>query len=124
MSKKEKGMEELYDSVIAANEGATKAKIKSLFVWYDLFGFALTFQLLFIFAYVMGLDNAYTATIFSVEAIVAIESLLKKILEKDATSYSRLKKQLSLIQLWTVPLILLGVLSTFAIFVATFGYIF
>ena len=123
-SKKEVGTEQIYEKVISVNEGTTKDNIKSLFIWYDLFGFSLTFQLLFVFAYLMNLSNAYTATIFSVEAIIVVEEVIKNILAKDAKSFERLKKQLGLVKLWTVPLVFLGVLSTFSIFVATFGYIF
>jgi hypothetical protein len=116
-----KKVKEMYSNVIASNEGVTEKNVRSLFIWYDLFSYALSFQLIFIFAYSTNLN--YATTMFSVIFIIMMDVLLKNVLDKDSKSYQRLANQLSLVKLWTIPLLILGILTTVALLVVTFGLI-
>jgi hypothetical protein len=116
-----KKVKEMYSNVIASNEGVTEKNVRSLFIWYDLFSYALSFQLIFIFAYSTNLN--YATTMFSVIFIIMMDVLLKNVLDKDSKSYQRLANQLALVKLWTIPLLILGILTTVALLVVTFGLI-
>ena len=49
---------DLYETVAAANNGVTRNDVRNLFIWYDLLSYALPFQLIFIFIYLVG-SNYY-----------------------------------------------------------------
>lgn len=113
-----KKVQDMYSSVVAANDGITKKDVKNLFIWYDLFSYALSFQLIFIFAYSINVN--YATTMLSALFILIMDTVLKNILEKDGTSYKRLANKVSLVKLWTIPLLILGIVTTASIIAVTF----
>ena len=116
-----KKVRDLYSSVVAGNEGITERNVKNLFIWYDLFSYALSFQLIFIFAYSINMN--YATTMLSAIFILIMDTVLKNVLEKDVKSYKRLVERMYLVKLWTVPLLILGVITTASIIIVTFGLI-
>ena len=116
-----KKVSNLYSSVVAGNEGITERNVKNLFIWYDLFSYALSFQLIFIFAYSINMN--YATTMLSAIFILIMDTVLKNVLEKDVKSYKRLAERMPLVKLWTVPLLILGVITTASIIIVTFGLI-
>lgn len=116
-----KKVRDIYSSVVAGNEGITERNVKNLFIWYDLFSYALSFQLIFIFAYSINMN--YATTMLSAIFILIMDTILKNVLEKDVKSYKRLAERMYLVKLWTVPLLILGVITTASIIIVTFGLI-
>jgi len=116
-----KEVKKIYANVVAANNGITEKNVRSLFIWYDLFSYALSFQLIFLFAYSNNIG--YSLTMLSALFILIINSKLKNFLEKDAKSYKKFAKKMSLIKLCTIPLLIVGVSSTIGIVMVTFGLI-
>ena len=92
-----------------------------MFIWYDLFSYALSFQLIFIFAYSANLN--YATTMLSAVFILLMDTVLKNALEKDGNAYKKLSERMSLVKLWTIPLLILGVITTVSIIIVTFGLI-
>lgn len=120
--KKEKSSKEFYDSVAMANEGVTAKDVKQLFIWYDLLSYALPFQIIFIMIYAIGIGPRYYAfTVLSVLGILVIDSTIKNILEKDATKFALFNKYISLVKLWAIPLLIMGICTTGALLYATFS---
>ncbi len=113
-----KKVQDMYSSVVAANDGITKKDVKNLFIWYDLFSYALSFQLIFIFAYSINVN--YATTMLSALFILIMDTVLKNVLEKDGASYKRLANKMSLVKLWTIPLLILGIVTTASIIAVTF----
>lgn len=118
MSKEKK---DFYQEVAEANEGVQVKNVKSIFLWYDLLSFALSFQLIYIIASLLNLN--FAATIFSAVFIVITDTLVKLFLMKDGKNYKKLRSQLALVKLWTIPLIVLGIGVTAALLVVAFGLI-
>ena len=114
-------VQDMYFDVIAKNDGITKKDVKNLFIWYDLFSYALSFQLIFIFAY--SINANYATTMLSALFILIMDTVLKNVLEKDSTSYKRLAERMSLVKLWTIPLLILGIVTTASIIAVTFGLV-
>ena len=52
-----------------------------------------------------------------------MDTVLKNVLEKDSTSYKRLAERMSLVKLWTIPLLILGIVTTASIIAVTFGLV-
>ena len=113
---------DLYDNVVAVNEGITRKDVRNLFVWYDLLSYALPFQLIFIFTYLIG-SNYYPVTMCSVLFIFVMDAVLKNSLEKDGKNFQKFNKYIPLIKLWAIPLIGMGTVTTIALLVTTFGLI-
>lgn len=111
----------IYQEVAAANEGVNEKNVKSLFVWYDLLSFVLSFQLIFILAYSIGIN--FAATMLSAVFIILTDTLLKISLEKDGKNYEKFKSQMALVKLWTVPLLVLGIATSVSLLIVTFGLI-
>lgn len=120
--KKEKSSKEFYDSVAMANEGVTAKDVKQLFIWYDLLSYALPFQIIFIMIYAIGIGPRYYGfTVLSVFGILAIDSTIKNILERDSTKFALFNKYVSLVKLWAIPLLIMGICTTLALLYATFS---
>ena len=105
-----KNVKGLYGLVADANENTTARDVRNIFIWYDLFGFALSFQLLFIFAYLK--NWGYAVTTFSTIFIVLIDTIIKEILAKDVKNYKKLKNELPLVKLWVIPLLAMALVTT------------
>ena len=110
-----------YEEVASNNEGVTAKNIKSMFVWYDLFAFTLSFQLLFIAAYSLGYD--FAVTMISVIFIMITDTLLKTFLAKDNKNYTKFKEEMALVKLWTIPLCVLVTATMVSLIIVTFGLI-
>ena len=110
-----------YQEVADNNEGVDAKNVKSIFLWYDLLSFALTFQLIYILAYSLRIN--FAATIFSTVFIVVTDTLIKLSLMKDSKNYIKFKSQLALVKLWTVPLMFLGIATIIALIIVTFGLV-
>lgn len=122
MSEEEKNNKKNFYQEIADNNNGVEAKnVKSIFIWYDLLSFALSFQLIFIFAYSVGID--FAATMLSALFIIVTDTLLKVFLTKDSKNFEKLNSQMALVKLWTVPLIVLGLATMVSLIVVTFGLI-
>jgi hypothetical protein len=113
---------DFYDGVASANEGISRKDVRSLFIWYDLLGYALPFQLIFILVYALG-SSSYAMTMFSVLFIFIVDSIIKNSLERDAKNFQKFYKYISLVKLWVIPLIIMGSVTTAALIVTTFGLI-
>lgn len=110
----------LYDSVVEANDGITSKDVRNLFIWYDLLSYALPFQLIFIFVYLIG-AKCYPFTMLSVLFIFVMDSILKNSLEKDGKNYQKFSKHIPLVKLWVIPLICMGSVTSIALLITTFG---
>ena len=120
--KKEKSSKKFYDSVAMDNEGVTAKDVKQLFIWYDLLSYVLPFQIIFIMIYAIGIGPKYYGfTVLSVFGILAIDSTIKNILERDATKFALFNKYVSLVKLWAIPLLIMGICTTLALLYATFS---
>ncbi len=108
----------MYEKVMKENKDATKKNIRGIFIWYELLAFLVTFQMIFLLAAFLRFNNTYFATLFAAEAIIVIEEVIRNILLKDASSYSRLRQQLGLIKLWVIPLIVIIFICFFLFVVA------
>ena len=123
MEKKDSEKEmDLYDSVVAANEGITRKDVRNLFIWYDVLSYALPFQLIFIFVYLIG-SNYFAFTMCSVLFIFIMDSILKNSLERDGKNYQKFSKHIPLVKLWVIPLVCMGIVTTIALLITTFGLI-
>lgn len=120
--KSKKTMDKLYEGVIAANTGITKNDIKSIFIWYILFSCTLSFQIIFILIYSLGSRN-YAFTMCSVFFICLMDAIIKNALERDGKNYQIFKKHISLIKLWVIPLVIMGIVTTVILIGTTFGLI-
>ena len=118
MSEKKKSF---YEEIADNNEGVEPKNVRSIFIWYDLLSFALSFQLIFIFTYSVGID--FAATMLSALFIILTDTFLKMFLTKDNKNYEKLKSQMALVKLWTIPLMVLGVATSIALIIVTFGLI-
>ena len=110
-----------YQEIAEKNEGIEPSSVRSLFIWFDLFSFALSFQLLYIAAYSLGMS--FSITFFSILFIFITDSLVKINLRQDSKNFEKLKSQLALVKLWTIPLMALGICTMAALIVVTFGLI-
>ena len=120
--KKEKSSKKYYDSVAMYNEGVTAKDVKQLFIWYDLLSYVLPFQIIFIMIYAIGIGPKYYGfTVLSVFGILATDSTIKNILERDATKFALFNKYVSLVKLWAIPLLIMGICTTLALLYATFS---
>ena len=70
-------------------------------------------------AYFLGFYH-YSITMLSVLFVFVMDSTLKNSLEKDGKNYQKFNKHMSLVKLWTVPLIVMECICTAALIVATF----
>ena len=113
---------DLFDSVISANEGISRKDVRRVFIWYDLLSYALPFQLIFILIYLLG-TNHYPFTMCSVLFIFVMDAVLKNSLERDGKNYEKFNKHIPLVKLWTIPLIVMGIVTTISLFITTFGLI-
>lgn len=121
MAKKDSG-NDLYDSVVSANDGITRKDVRNLFIWYDLLSYALPFQLIFIFVYLIG-SSYYPFTMCSVLFIFVMDAILKNSLERDGKNFQKFNKHIPLVKLWVVPLICMGTVTTIVLLITTFGLI-
>lgn len=101
---------DLYKVVAAGNENVTVKDVKNVFVWYNLFAFSLSFQLLFIISHIF--DWRYSVTMFSAVFIILVDAIIKEFLDRDVKNYKRLKSELPLVKLWVVPLIIMAIVTT------------
>lgn len=113
---------DLYEAVLKENDGITKEDVRNLFIWYDLLSYALPFQLIFIIIYLVG-SNYYPCTMCSVLFIFLMDSILKNSLERDGKNYQKFNKHIPLVKLWVIPLICMGIVTTIALIITTFGLI-
>ena len=114
---------DLFDSVVAANDGITRKDVRNLFIWYDLLSYALPFQLIFIGIYLVGSNKYYALTMLSVLFIFVMDSILKNSLERDGKNFEKFNKHIPLVKLWVIPLIVMGTVTTAALIITTFGLI-
>lgn len=121
MSEEKKNKKNFYQEVADNNEGIEAKNVKSIFIWYDLLSFALSFQLIFIFAYSVGID--FAATMLSALFIIITDTVLKITLSRDSKNYEKLKSQMALVKLWTIPLLVLGIATLVSLIIVTFGLI-
>ena len=112
---------DFYQEIAEANEGVAAKNVKSIFLWYDLLSFSLAFQLFYIISSVLKIN--FAATIFSAVAIVITDTMVKLFLMKDSKNYQKLKGQLALVKLWTIPLMALAAVVLIALVGITFGLI-
>lgn len=112
----------LFDTVAEQNTGITRKDVRNLFIWYDLLSYALPFQLIFILVYLVG-SNYYPFTMCSVLFIFVMDAILKNSLERDAKNFHKFNKHIPLVKLWVIPLICMGVVTTVALLIVTFGLI-
>lgn len=105
-----KKTKELYETVAAGNENTTVGDVRNIFVWYNLFAFSISFQLLFIISHLF--DWRYSVTMFSSVFIILIDAIVKELLDKDVKNYKRLKAELPLVKLWAIPLMTMAVATT------------
>ena len=113
---------DLFENVASANDGISRKDVRNLFLWYDLFSCVLPFQLIFIIVYLTG-TNYYPFTMCAVLFIFIMDAILKNSLERDGKNYSKFSKHIPLVKLWTIPLIIMGTLTTVALIITTFGII-
>ena len=113
---------DLYDSVVAANEGITRKDVRNLFIWYDLLSYALPFQIIFITVYLLG-SNYFAYTMCSVFFIFIMDAIIKSSLEKDGKNFQKFNKHIPLVKLWVIPLLCMGAVTTVALIITTFGLI-
>lgn len=110
-----------YQEVASNNEGIEEKNVRSIFIWYDLLSFALSFQLIFIFTYSAGID--FAVTMLSAIFIIVTDTILKIFLTRDNKNYEKLNNQMALVKLWTIPLMVLGIATSIALIIVTFGLI-
>lgn len=113
-----KKTKDLYKLVVEGNENVTVNDVKKVFIWYNLFAFALSFQLLFIFAYLN--DWRYSVTMFSSVFIILVDAIVKELLDRDVKNYKRLNAELPLVKLWVIPLLVMAVATTSSLLYITF----
>ena len=101
---------DLYKVVAAGNENVTVKDVKNVFVWYDLFAFSLSFQLLFIISHIF--NWRYSVTMFSAIFIILVDAIIKELLDRDTKNYKRLKSELPLVKLWVIPLVAMAIVTT------------
>lgn len=119
---KKKIENDLYDSVVANNDGITRKNVRQIFIWYNLFSYALPFQLILIFNYLFG-SKSYPYTMCSVLFVFVMDAILKDSLSRDGRNYQKFNKYIPLVKLWTIPLMTMGILTTIALIIITFGLI-
>ncbi len=112
---------DFYQEIAEANEGVAAKNVKSIFLWYDLLSFSLAFQLFYVISSALKIN--FSATIFSAVAIVITDTMVKLFLMKDGKNYQKLKGQLALVKLWTIPLMALAAVVLIALVCITFGLI-
>ena len=96
-----------YEAVAEQHSEATVRKVKNIFWWYDIFSFALSFQLIYICTKLLPIK--FSATMLSVIFILITDTLVKTTLTKDNEGYEKLQKQMGFVKLLTVPLMFVGV---------------
>lgn len=99
---------EVLEKVTKENSGAKVSDVRKIFIWYDLLGFGLAFQLLFISSYICNWK--YEITMFSTIFIILVDSIVKEILDKKPENYKKLKEELPLVKMWTIPLTLMAII--------------
>lgn len=109
---------ELFEKVTKENLGVKKCDVKKIFFWYDILGFSLAFQLLFITSYI--LEWEYAVTTFSGVFIILVDSIVKEVLDNNPKSYMKLKDELPLVKLWALPLTCIAIVSTLYLILTTF----
>jgi hypothetical protein len=60
---------------------------------------------------------------FSVLFIFIMDATLKDLLEREGKNYEKFNKYIELVQLWAVPLIVMGVITTISLIIVTFGLV-
>ena len=105
-----KKTKDLFKTVAAGNENVTVKDVKNIFVWYDLFAFSISFQLLFIISHLC--DWRYSVTMFSAVFIILVDAIVKELLDKDVKNYKRLKSELPLVKLWVIPLMAMAIVTS------------
>jgi len=115
--KKNSAVNEIYDGVMAVNNGVTKKDIRKIFLWYDLLSYIIPFQLISILVYANDFKN-YQFTVVSVLFIFVMDAIIRDALERDGKNYQKFKKYIPIVKLLAVPLIITGIITT-AILVGT-----
>ena len=113
---------DLFDNIVNSTNGVSRKDVRNLFVWYNLLSYSLPFQLIFIFVYLSG-SKHYSLTMFSVLFIIVMDAVLKNSLERDGRNFYKFNKYIPIVKLWTIPLIVMGVLTTILLVMMTFGLI-
>ncbi len=121
MEKKNSDLD-FFESVAVANNGVSVADVKKVFVWYDLLGYALPFQLIFILIAKINVFY-YPFTMLSVLFTLIIDSVLKNSLQRDGKNFEKFNKHMSLVKLWTIPLITMGTVTTVTVLITFLGLI-
>ena len=106
---------------IANNAGVEVKNVKSIFWWYDLLSFSLSFQLIFILTCSFGID--FIATMFSVLFIIITDTLVKITLTSDSKNYAKLHSEMALVKLWTIPLMIMAISTLVTIVAASLGLV-
>lgn len=113
---------EFYAEIVAVNEGINRKDVEKVFVWYDLLGCFLPFQIIFILVHALG-SGQYAYTMFSALTIIIMDSILKNSLEKDGKNFEKFHQNIPLVKLWVIPLIVMGIVATVAMLMTKFGII-
>ena len=112
---------DFYQEVANVNEGVQAKNVKSIFWWYDLLSFAIAFQLIYIASCALNVN--FSVTIFSTIAVIVTDTLIKISLMNDGKNYQKLKSQLALVKLWTIPLVVLSIAIVTLLVLVAFGLI-
>ena len=59
----------------------------------------------------------------SVLFVILTDSIIKYSIEKDNKNFMKFHKHISLVKLWVIPLMFMGIVTTIALLVTTFGLI-
>lgn len=105
-----KKTKELFEAVAAGNENVKVRDVKNVFVWYNLFAFSISFQLLFIISHMF--NWRYSVTMFSAIFIILVDAVIKELLDRDVKNYKKLKAELPLVKLWVIPLMAMAIFTT------------
>lgn len=100
---------EVLKKVTKENSEVKVSDVRRIFMWYDLLGFGLAFQLLFITSYIYNWK--YEITMFSTIFIILVDAIVKEVLDKKPENYEKLKQELPLVKLWAIPLTLMAIIS-------------
>ena len=113
---------DLFDSIVIDNKDISRKDVRNLFIWYNLLSYALPFQLIFIFVYLIG-SKHYQFTLLSVLFIFFMDSVLKNSLERDTKNFDKFNKHIPLVKLLVIPLIAMGAATTVALILTKFGLV-
>ena len=111
-----------FEEVASANKDVAVKDVKRVFIWYDLLGYLLPFQLIFIITHAIN-TKLYPVTVFSVIFVSVVDTIIWNSLERDKTNFEKFNKNISLIKLWSIPLIAMAAFTIVAMYIVSFNLI-